>query len=154
MRGLINSSLNWFSRRIGRPRLWSKKEWNASSSKEKIWVWYKHHLYLKGLGSAEIDQVSDPVKEIILYGSIIILTVERLYAMAGITVGAEQLLVTVGVVCIAFWISNTIMQWIIGNKIDNLDLPACGEEINIRRNKLFREIRERAENEEWRKNAK
>ena len=145
--------VDWFvgTRFFKNPRLWTEKEWSTRSSKEKLWVWYKHHLYIKGLGSAEVDQVTEPLKQLVLYGSIIILTIERLYAMANIPVGATQLLFTVGIICVILWTGNTILQWLIGNKLDNLDLEAWTIEIGNRRNKVFREIREAREKEKWRK---
>ena len=145
--------IEWFikTRLFKKPRLWEKKEWDSISPREKIWVWYKHHLYIKGLGSAEVDQVTTPTKEIILYGSVIILAVERLYAIANISVSAEQLIYTVGTVCVLLWVGNTVIQWVIGNQLDNLDLPAWDCEISNRRNKVFREIRKTTEKEDWRK---
>ena len=76
---MFNQLINWFAKTRKVPRLWTKEEWNTRSSKEKIWIWYKHHWYIKGVGSAEVDNFTNPIKEIILYGSLIILTVEKLY---------------------------------------------------------------------------
>lgn len=150
---MIAGFIHWFvnTRFFRKPRLWSQQEWNVISDKEKLWVWYKHHLYVKGLGSAEVDQVTNPAKEIVLYGSLIILTIERLYSLLGIQIGAAELLYTVGIGCVLFWAVCTIGQWLVGNKLDNLDFPAWDAEIGNRRNKVFREIREVQEKEKWRK---
>lgn len=148
----IKSSINWFvtTRFFKRPRLWDNKEWKTISSKEQIWVWYKHHLYLKGLGSAEVNQVTDPLKDIMLYGSVAFLMVGQFYEMIGIPVNATQLLSTVAIAGILLWGGNTILQWVIGNLLDNFDFPAWEAEIGNRRNNVFREIRKAAEKEEWR----
>ena len=148
---MISSFVEWSAKRIGIPRLWTKTEWNACSAKEKLWIWYKHHWFIRGTGSAEVDQFTGPAKEILLYGSLVILTVERLYAMAGIEIGASQLLLSVAVICIIVWLANFVLQWFIGNKIDNLDLIALSTEIGNKRQIAFRELRESARNEEWRK---
>ena len=148
---MIESFIEWVSKKVGIPRLWTKEEWHKLSAKEKVWIWYKHHWYIRGIGSGEVDQFSNPVKEIILYGSLVILTVERLYAMAGIEIGATQLLFTVGIICVIVWLVNFVLQWFIGNKIDNLDLIALNSEIGNRRQIAFRELREKAKKEEWRK---
>ncbi|HEU04635.1 MAG TPA: hypothetical protein ENH95_05940 [Nitrosopumilus sp.] len=148
---MISSLIERISKKIGIPRLWDKEEWNTYSAKEKVWIWYKHHWYIRGIGSAEVDQFSNPVKEIVLYGSLVILTVERLYTMAGIEIGATQLLLTVGIICVVVWLANFVLQWVIGNKIDNLDLIALNSEIGSRRQIALRELREAAKNEDWRK---
>ncbi len=142
---------NWFAKIINPPRLWTKEEWKGLSSKEKIWIWYKHHWYIKGVGSAEVDNFTNPVKEIILYGSLIILTTERLFSMAGIAIGPTTLLLTVGIIGIILWTANFVIQWCGGNKIDNLDLIALTNEIGDRRKIAFRELRKAAKREEWRK---
>ena len=148
---MISALVDWFASKLKAPRLWSKEEWIKLSSKEQAWVWWKHHWMIRGTGSAEVDQFTGPVKEIVLYGSIIILTVEKLFAMAGISIGASQLLVTVAMVCIVLWTINFILQWLIGNKIDNLDLIALNSEIATKRTIAFRELRKAAKEEEWRK---
>ena len=86
-----------------------------------------------------------------LYGSVGFLMVGQFYEMMGIPVSAIQLLSTVAIACILLWTGNTILQWIIGNQLDNLDFPAWEAEIGNKRNKVFREIRENRESEEWRK---
>ena len=113
------------------PRFWKKSEWKLMSTKERVWITWKHHMNLKSSGSGEFDQITTPVKEIILYGSVIFLAAEKM--------GIPPAVVFPGV--IGLWILNWLFQWALGNYLDKKDMLALSAEIGNRRNKVFRELR-------------
>jgi hypothetical protein len=110
-----------------KPRLWKEKEWAELTPKERIWIFYKHHWTMKNIGSGEVDQITNPVKELILYGGILIILFK------------DPVLVVIGAVC--YVVGNTFLQWYIGTWKDKKDLIALEQEISNRRNLVFREMR-------------
>jgi len=142
---------DWLASKIKRPRLWSDEEWENYTSKEKLWIWYKHHWYIRSTGSAEVDQFTNPIKEIILYGGIILSNVALALMYLGIEIRYFTMIFIVGISCAILWIGNFALQWKLGNWIDNKDLIALGKEIDVRRTKVFREIREQSMKQPFRK---
>ena len=119
--------VDWIVKRIKPVRFWSEKEWNNLTPKEKIWIWYKHHWTMKNTGSGEVDQIINPIKEVLLYGGILLIITN------------DPVLVTILAIC--YVIVNTLLQWFMGNWMDKKDLIALGQEISNRRNNVFREMR-------------
>ena len=147
---LLEFLVNWFANHIKRPRFWTEEEWNRKAPKEQCWVFYKHHLYLKGLGSAEADQVTMPVKDFLVLGGVIFLVAESFLAEAGIEIGSKSLMFFVGLACLIAWIANFALQWFLGNEIDKRDFPALQSEITNKRDQAMRDIRKNTDKEKWR----
>lgn len=141
---------NWTATRISKPRFWTDEEWNKFSSKEKIWVWYKHHWNIKSYGSAEADNFTMPIKDLILYGGIIMANALAALAYFKIEFDYFALLFVVGISCTVLWTINFVWQWTLGDWKDKNDFIALEQEIGNKRNKVFREIREQAKKEKWR----
>ena len=148
---IFENFLKWSSEKISPPRLWSKKEWNTLSALEKTFIWYKQLLYIKGVGSSEVDQVSNPLKDLILYGGIILSNVSIAFLYLGIELNYFTIIGIVAVCCLIFWIINFIFQMKIGNWKDIHDLIALEKEIGNKRDKFCRDIRKAAMEEPWRK---
>jgi len=142
LKPILENLILWFVKKfVSRIRLWDQKEWDGLTPKEKLFIWYKHHWGLKNQGSGEVDQVTAPIKEAILYGGIIILVFERILETVGIQTNVFTLMTIVAVSCGILWLINFTVQWMLGDWMDRKDLIALKEEIVNRRNLVFREIR-------------
>ena len=153
IKSILRFFVNWFAKRIETPRLWTDSEWRKLTPKEKCWIWYKHVLYIKGVGSAEVDQVSNPIKDWILYGGIILSNISLAMIALEIETNYFALIGVVGVTVIVLWIINFAWQLKIGDWKDANDLIALEQEIGNKRNKFCRDIRKATKKEEWRKKA-
>ncbi len=147
----INKLLDKISNKIKIPRLWTKNEWEKLSSLEKCFIWYKQIFYIKGTGSAEVDQVTNPIKDLILYGGIILSNVSIAFLYLGIELNYFTIIGIVTITCILLWIANFIFQIKIGNWKDIHDLIALEQEIGNKRDKFCRDIRKATMEEKWRK---
>ena len=147
----IDNLINRISSIIKIPRLWTNEEWMKLSSLEKLFIWYKQILYIKGVGSSEVDQVSNPIKDLILYGGIILSNVSIAFLYLGIELNYFTIIGFVSVSCLIFWIINFVFQMRIGNWKDSHDLIALENEIGNKRDKFCRDIRKAAMEEPWRK---
>lgn len=138
---LLRRFVNWLSKKIYKPRLWTDKEWKQKNPKEKVWIWYKHHDALIGSGNGELDKVLP------------FLTGEFLTTTAAISVFIKMFGLPEWFYFLypAFYIGYKYVQWWIGNEIDKRDFPALTSEIGSKRTTAFRELRKAANNEEWRK---
>jgi len=139
---IIVPTVNWFSGKIYKPRLWTDQEWHKLTPKEKCWIWYKHHFHMIGIGNGELDNVLFFLRgEFITQASITVLLVKSF--------GLPDWCYLVYPV---FFFAYKYVQWWIGNQIDARDLIALDKEIENKRNFVFREIRDRAKTEPFRKN--
>lgn len=132
------------TRLIKRPRFWDEEEWNKLSNKEQVWVFYKHHWTMIGVGNGELDNVLFFLKGEFITQAAIMALIVNAFGLPYWAYFAYPALYGV----------YKYVQWWVGNKIDKEDLIAMNEEIMNRRNKVFREIRQRARGEPWRKNAR
>lgn len=135
------SKIDWFADNIAkRVRFWSDKEWSKLNSKERIWMWYKHHWFIKNAGSTELDIVTNPLKEIVLYSGVIITTITTFIIATGIEV--NQYFVVAGVLTglTILWIINWIFQWYIGEWKDKKDLISLENETGNKRQKIYRKL--------------
>ncbi len=148
---VLEKFVNWLSKKISRPRLWLENEWDTLSSLEKTFIWYKHILYIRGVGSSEVDQISNPIKDLILYGGIILSNVSIAFLYLGIELNYFTIIGLVSFFCLIFWIINFVFQMRIGNWKDIHDLIALENEIGNKRDKFCRDIRKAAMEEPWRK---
>ncbi len=138
---MISSFIEWASKKVYIPRLWTKEEWEKLSAKEKMWIWYKHHDYLIGAGNGELDKILP------------FLTGEFL-TTAGVMVAVFTLLGFPEwsyAIYPVFYIIYKYVQWFVGDQIDKRDLIAVSSEIGNKRQIAFRELREKAKEEDWRK---
>lgn len=129
------------TRLIKRPRFWTEEEWNQLSNKEKLWVFYKHHWMMIGVGNGELDNVLFFLKGEFITQAAIMALVVNAFGLPYWAYFAYPALYGV----------YKYVQWWVGNRIDAEDLIAINEEMTNRRNKVFREIRQRAHDEPWRK---
>lgn len=133
---------DWAAGRLGPPRLWTEDEWHKLTSKEKIWITYKHTFHMIGIGNGELDNVL-----FFLRGEFL--------TQAGM---ASLLVLNLGLpswcyfIYPLFYFIYKYVQWWIGNRIDAADLIALDSEINNKRSIAFRELRKQANNEPFRKN--
>ena len=148
----LGKLVDWAAFKINKPRFWTNEEWDKFSSKEKLWVYYKHHWTIKGYGSAEVDNFTTPLKELILYGGIILSNAMVALIYFKIEFDYFSLMSIVGITCAILWIINFAWQWMLGDWKDKNDFIALEQEISNKRNKVFREIRVQANKEKWRQN--
>ena len=147
--------VEWFVRQsfFKKPRYWTEEEWVKYSNKEMFWIWYKNILHIKGHGSGEVDIFVDPFKDFILYGGIILANILAALVYLNIEIDYFVILGVVCVVAVVGWVINFIVQHKIGNWKDANDFIALETELQNKRNPVFREIRQRAKAEKWRKNV-
>lgn len=139
---MLSRFTEWFVNRfVKRVRFWEEKEWRQRTPKERIWIWYKHHWKMKNEGSSEVDQITDPIKEVVLYGGIITLTLNSFLLAQGISVNFIELTNLVYLGAMVLWLILFGVQWWIGNWKDKQDFIALNMELENRRNKVFREMR-------------
>lgn len=150
MKKFLTRLLDWFSKKINRPRPWSKIEWEKLSSLEKSFIWYKYVLFLRGTGSAEIDQLTDPAKELILYGGIILSNVSIAFLYLEIELSYFSIIGIVAITCIILWVVNFVLQIRLGDWKEIHDLIALEQEIGNRNNKFCRDLRKATMKAAWR----
>ncbi len=133
--------LDWFSKKIYIPRLWSRQEWGKSSSKEKLWIWYKHHDALIASGNAEFDKFLP------------FLTGQFLTTVAAISVYIKIFNLPEWAYYLypVFYVAYKYAHWWLGDEIDKRDFPALTSEIQAKRQTAFRELRNATKKEAWRK---
>jgi len=150
VKSVLRTLVNWFSKKIRKPRLWTGIEWKKLTPKEKCWIWYKHVLYIKGVGSAEVDQVTNPIKDWILYGGIVLSNITLAMTALGLKIDYFAIVGMVGLTVIVLWIVNFVWQLNIGDWKDANDLIALESEITNKRNLFCRDLRKATKKEEWR----
>lgn len=128
---------------IHRPRFWTKAEWEILNPKEKLWIYYKHIWFLKNSGSAEVDIFTNPLKEVIFYGGIILANIQIYMLLYNIQI--DMIVVSFLIVIMGFclYITNFYLQFRVGNWKDDKDFIALESEIPNKRVIAFREIRKR-----------
>jgi len=141
IRKRIRNILNFFASKVFIPRLWTKKEWDTYSSKEKVWIWYKHHDQMMSVGNGELDKILPFLKGEFL-------TTAGIFAVLFVQLGLPQWTLLLYPI---LYVGYKLFQWYIGDQIDKRDLIALSSEIGSRRTIAFREIRSNTKKEKWRK---
>lgn len=125
---------DWLASKTNPPRFWTKEEWFKLNSKEKLWVLYKHHDNLLGIGNGELDRFLPFLKG------------DFITSLAAVS----SLLILIKAPEWVFWVYPIFymviwkaVQWWVGNKLDEKDLIALQTEIGNKRNKVFRELRKK-----------
>ncbi len=138
---MISSLIEWASKKVYIPRLWTKKEWVKFSAKEKMWIWYKHHDNMMSTGNGELDKILPFFRgEFIATAGIMAV----LFTQLGLPSWSYALYPV-------FYIGYKVFQWFVGDQIDKRDLIALSGEIGNKRSIAFRELREKKKKEDWRK---
>lgn len=153
LKPILCAIMEFVVKRTSTPRFW-EEEWKAYNTKEKFWVLYKHHWTMKSYGSAEFDQFTTPIKEMILYGGIIMSNVAIALIYLKIELDYFALLSFVSTTCVVLWLVNFAVQWWLGDEMDKRDLPALSSEIGSKRTIAFRELRKATMKEKWRPTGK
>ncbi len=138
---IIQKFLKWFASKIYTPRLWTEEEWIKLTSKEQVWIWYKHHDNLMSTGNGELDKILPFLKGEFL-------TTAGIFTVISIQLGLPTWTYFLYPI---LYVSYKIFQWYIGDQIDKRDLIALSSEIGSRRTIAFREIRNNTNKEKWRK---
>lgn len=135
---------DWFAGKIHTPRLWSKKEWGSFTSKEKIWIWYKHHDNIMSTGNGELDKLLPFLKGEFLTTTGIFVVILNQLQLPPWTYFLYPLL----------YVGYKFFQWYVGDQIDKRDLIAIASDVSNKRNLAFRELREKKKKEAWRSKQK
>jgi len=138
---MIKAFIEWFSKKIYIPRLWTKKEWVELSAKEKVWIWYKHHDNMMSTGNGELDKILP-----FLRGEF--LTTAGIFAVLFVQLGLPQWTLFLYPI---LYFGYKLFQWYVGDQIDKRDLIALSSEIGNKRSIAFRELRALTKKEKWRK---
>jgi hypothetical protein len=121
---LKNKLVNWIGSRLKPVRFFSDKEWSKMTSKEKLFITYKHHLFIIGCGESEVN-----VFEQLIMGMVPLAT---LLIVSGL--GNYVFLVPI------LYIGLKGIKWKLGNWKDKKDFNALDCEIGNRRNKAMRKL--------------
>jgi len=138
---MLEKAIEWGSKKVYIPRLWTQQEWNKLSPKEKMWLWYKHHDTLMSTGNGELDKLLPFLKGEFL-------TTAGIFTVISIQLGLPTWMYFLYPI---LYVAYKLFQWFIGDMIDKQDLIALSSEISNKRQIAFRVLRKAAEKEEWRK---
>ena len=143
--------VNFLSKRVKQPRYWTIEEWQRFTPEEKVWIWYKSFFFIKGLGSAEFDNITMPIRDLIGLVLLIQANLMLYFVSAGIQVNYFVVFMTTLGICALLYIGNTVFQWFFGEFLDKRDLHALSQRVSEKRSMVSRKIMGERFDQKWRK---
>jgi len=116
---------NFVASKLKPVRFFTEAEWALMSSKEKMWVTYKHILYLVGSGESEINVYEQLVSGMVPW----------------ITLAIVSEYGNIWGFIVVIYLALKYIKFRLGDWKDKKDFNALDTEIGNRRNKLVREFR-------------
>ena len=134
---------HFLAKYINRPRFWTEKEWDILNPKEKLFIYYKHIWFLKNSGTGEVDIVTNPLKDTIFYGGILLANIQMAMLIYNIKIDMIIVLSLIAYAGLYLYLLNFYLQFKLGNWKDKRDFIALESEIPNKRVTAFREIRKK-----------